>query len=129
VSILSETPYYIAYLLDRLARITGQASVGGIRSAPPPPLSNPLFRQALHNSWDKPALGTGPSKFLGQARSWDRPFKILGTNPLLGQALQNSCDRPALGTGPSKFLGQARSWDNNSLQPHLHVGTSFGGLT
>ena len=84
MSILSETPYYIAYLLDRLARITGQASVGGIRSAPPPPL-NPLFRQALHNSWDKPALGTGPSKFLGQARSWDRPFKILGTSPLLGQ--------------------------------------------
>ena len=27
--------------------------------------------------------------FLGQARSWDMPFKILGTCPLLGQALQN----------------------------------------
>jgi hypothetical protein len=23
---------------------------------------------------------------LGQARSWDRPFKILGTSPLLGHA-------------------------------------------
>ena len=38
------------------------------------------------------------SKFLGQARSWDRPFKILVTGPLLGQALQNSWDKPALGT-------------------------------
>jgi len=44
----------------------------------------------IASSWDKPALGTGPSKFLGQARSWDRPFKILGTSPLLGQALQNN---------------------------------------
>jgi len=64
---------------------------------------------------DKPALGTGPSKFLGQARSWDRPFKILGTSPLLGQALQNSWDKPALGTCPSKLLGQARSWDRPAL--------------
>ena len=46
---------------------------------------------------------------LGQARSWDRPFKMLGACPILGQALQNSWDRPALRTGPSKFLGQARS--------------------
>ena len=27
-------------------------------------------------------------KCLGQARSWGRPFKMLGTGPLLGQALQ-----------------------------------------
>jgi len=40
--------------------------------------TSPLYR---------PALGTGPSKFLGQALSWDRPFKILGTSPLLGHAL------------------------------------------
>ena len=39
-----------------------------------------------------------PSEFLGQARSWDMPFKILGTGRLLGQALQNSWDDPALGT-------------------------------
>jgi hypothetical protein len=39
---------------------------------------------------------------LGQARSWDRPFKILGTSPLLGQALQNSWDKPALGTASDK---------------------------
>ena len=58
------------------------------------------------------ALGTGPSKCLGQARSWDRPFKclgqarfedrpfkMLGTGPLWGQALQNAWDRPPLGTG------------------------------
>ena len=67
--------------------------------------------QALQNSWDRPALGTGHSKFLGQARSWDRPFKILGTNLLSGQALQNSWDKPALGTGPSKFLEQSRYCD------------------
>ena len=30
------------------------------------------------------ALGTGPSKCLGLARSWDRPLKMLGTGPLLG---------------------------------------------
>jgi hypothetical protein len=52
--------------------------------------TSPLLGQALQNSWDRPALGTGPSKFLGQARSWDRPFKILGTSPLLGHALQNA---------------------------------------
>ena len=52
-------------------------------------------------------------QMLGMARSWDRPFKMLGTGPLLGQALQmlgtgplwgqalqNAWDRPALGTGP-----------------------------
>ena len=64
--------------------------------------------QALLNAWDRPALGTGPSKFLGQARPWDRPFKMLGTSPLLGQALQNAWGRPALGTGPSKFLGLSK---------------------
>jgi len=74
-------------------------------------VKDPLLGQALQNSWDRPALGTGHSKFLGQARSWDRPFNILGTSLLSGQALQNSWDKPALGTGPSKFLGQARSWD------------------
>jgi len=78
-----------------------------------------FMKSSKRNSWDRPALGTGPSKFLdkpalgtcpskclGQARSWDRPFKILGTGPLLGQALQNSWDKPALGTGP--LLGHAR---------------------
>ena len=36
--------------------------------------------------WHMPTFGTGSSKFLWQARSWDRPLKILGTSPLLGQA-------------------------------------------
>ena len=44
--------------------------------------TGPLLGQVLQNSWDRPALGTGRSKFLGQARSWGRPFKILGTGPL-----------------------------------------------
>ena len=71
--------------------------------------------RVLHNSWDRFALGTGPSKFLGWARSRDRlclmllrldmRFKMLGTGPFLGQALQNVWDRPAFGTGFSKFLG------------------------
>ena len=56
--------------------------------------------------------GFGTDTVLGQACSWDRSFKILGTGPLLGQAVQNSWGKPALGAGPSKFLGQARS-----LQP------------
>ena len=56
--------------------------------------TGPLLGQALQNSWDKPSLGTGPSKFLGQARSWDMPFKMLGTGPLLEQALVfRSCER------------------------------------
>ena len=67
--------------------------------------------KALLSSCDMPALGTCPSKFLGHARSWDMPFKILGTGPLLGHALLNVWDRPALGTCPLKCLGQARSWD------------------
>ena len=54
--------------------------------------TGPLLGQALQNAWDRPALGTAPSK-------------------CLGQALLNASDRPALGTGPSKCLGQARSWD------------------
>ena len=75
--------------------------------------AGPLLGQALQNSWDRRALGTCPSKCLGQARS---------TGPLLGQALQNSWDKPSLGTGPSKFLGQARSWD----MPFKMLGT--GGV-
>ena len=43
------------------------------------------------------------------ARSWDRPFNMLGTSPLLGQALPHAWDMLALGTGPSTCLGQARS--------------------
>ena len=53
--------------------------------------------RVLHNSWDRLAFGTGPSKFLGWARSRDRlclmllcldmRFKMLGTGPLLGQFL------------------------------------------
>ena len=34
---------------------------------------------ALQDVWD-----------LGQARFWDRPFKILGTSPLLGHAIKNA---------------------------------------
>ena len=40
-----------------------------------------------NNTWDRPALSTCPLKFLGQARSRDIPFKMLGTSPLLGHAL------------------------------------------
>ena len=58
-----------------------------------------------------PALGTCPLKCLGQARSWDMPFKMLGTGPLLGHALYNAWGMPALGACPLKFLGHARSWD------------------
>ena len=65
-----------------------------------------LLGHALENAWDRPALGTCPLKCLGQARSWDMPFKMFGTGSLLGQALQNSWDRPALGT---EMLGLARS--------------------
>ena len=79
----------------------------------------PLLGQALQHAWDMPALGTGPSTCLGQARSWDRPFHMLGTSPLLGQALQHARDKPALGTGPSTRLGQARSWD----RPFSVLGT------
>ena len=43
---------------------------------------------------------TGLSKCLGQARSWDMPFKMPGTGPLLGQALENSWDMPALWGSP-----------------------------
>ena len=39
-----------------------------------------FMKSSKRNSWDRPALGTGPSKFL---------------------------DKPALGTCPSKCLGQA----------------------
>ena len=70
-----------------------------------------LVGQALPHAWDMPALGTGPSRRLGQARSWDRPFNMLGTSPLLGQALQHAWDKPAFGTGPATCLGHARSWE------------------
>ena len=41
-----------------------------------------------HVAWDMPALETCPVKGLGQARSWDMPFNMLGAGPLLGHALQ-----------------------------------------
>ena len=49
--------------------------------------TGPLLGHALQSAWGRPAFGTGPSKCLGKARSWDN-------------ALQNAWDRPALGTGP-----------------------------
>ena len=63
-----------------------------------------------------PLLGQA-SVCSGQARSWDRPLKMLGTGPLLGQALQNAWDMPVLGTGPSKSLGQAlpNAWDRPAI--------------
>ena len=48
-----------------------------------------LLRQALQNSWHKPAFGTCPLKCLGHARSWDKPFKTFEARPLLGQALHS----------------------------------------
>ena len=65
--------------------------------------TGPLLGQALQNSWDRPALGTG--------------LRMLGTGPLLGQALQNAWDMPVLGTGPSKSLGQAlrNAWDRPAI--------------
>ena len=67
------------------------------RRPPPPPIlgTGPLLGHALLSSWDKPALGTCPLKFLGQARSCDRPFDILGTCPLLEHALLTCWDKPA----------------------------------
>lgn len=41
----------------------------------------PLLGQALRNSCGRPALGTDPSKFLGQARFWDKP--AFGIHPHL----------------------------------------------
>ena len=79
----------------------------------------PLLGQALQNSWDKPALGTCPSKFLGQARSCDRLFKFLGTGPLLGHALEHTWDRLFLEAGPSTCLGHACVWD----RPFQILGT------
>ena len=58
-----------------------------------------------------PALGTCPLKCMGNARSWDMPFKMFATSPLLRHALQNVWDRPALWTCPLKCLEHARSWD------------------
>ena len=66
--------------------------------------AGPLLGQTLQNARDRPALGTGPSKCLGQARSWDRPVKMLGSGPLLGQALQNAWDRPF------KMIGELGSY-------------------
>ena len=84
------------------------------------------MEQALGTAWDRSAFGTRPSKFLGQARSWDMPAQMLGTRPLLGYALrmlgtrplcgfvfENSWDMPAVGAGHSKCLGQARFWDRS----------------
>jgi hypothetical protein len=64
-----------------------------------------FMKSSKRNSWDRPALGTGPAKFFVI-----RP--ALGTGPLLGQA--RSWDRPPLGTGP--FLGAFYE----KLQTHLH---------
>ena len=50
-----------------------------------------LLGQALENAWDKPGLGTGPSKCLVQA-------KMLGEGSLLGQTLPNAWDRSDLGS-------------------------------
>ena len=55
--------------------------------------------------------------FLGQARSWDRPFKIL-----CDQA--RSWDRPALGTGP--LLGQAPSWEH-FMKSSKHISITMHG--
>ena len=52
--------------------------------------TGPLLGHALQTAWDRPVLGTGPLKCLGQARSGDMPSKMIGTGPFLGQALQNS---------------------------------------
>ena len=49
--------------------------------------TGPLLGHALYNAWDRPALGICPLKCLGQARSWDMRFKMLGRAPLLGQFL------------------------------------------
>ena len=77
-----------------------------------------LTQEEAAKLWDILALGTGPSTCLGHARSWDRPFHMLGTSPLLGQALQHAWAKPALGTGPSTCLGHARSWDRPVKHAH-----------
>ena len=69
---------------------------------------NPLFHMLLRCIrllvWRALLAQSVASSCLGQARSWDMPFKMLGTCPLLGQALQNVWGTPALGTG-SSFSG------------------------
>ena len=43
------------------------------------------------NAWDRPALGTCPLACLGQARSWGRPFKMLGTGLFFAVAFYLLC--------------------------------------
>ena len=52
--------------------------------------TNLLSGQALQNSWDKPALGTGPSKFFEQSRYWDMPFNVFGGCHFLQTVLANT---------------------------------------
>merc|ERR1711944_204595 len=72
----------------------------------------PFVGQALQHAWGRLVRGTGPSTCLGHARSWDRPFNMLGASPLLGQALQHAglaCSAICLGYGPIRGLMQ---WDD-----------------
>ena len=84
-----------------------------IRKTDSPPYSS--LCPALASVCSREASRSHSSTRLGQARSWDKPFNVLGPSPLLGQALQRAWDKPALGTGPSTCLGQARSWDKPAM--------------
>ena len=52
-----------------------------------------------YSSRDGPAVGTCSSQYLGQARSWDMSFKMLGTGSLLGQVLEHVWDRLVFAKG------------------------------
>ena len=67
--------------------------------------TSPLLGHALLNAWDRPALGTGPSKFLGQARFWDMPFKMLGTGPLLGAGSPGGPEQGNCGKASGRSFG------------------------
>jgi hypothetical protein len=82
------------------------------------------------------ASANGPSEFSGQARSWDRPFKILGTSPLLGQARSwdrlleqgsaegaaaQGCLLPGSGGGAPVSTGSDSGATNSKV--HMHDGS------
>ena len=79
--------------------------------------SSPLLGQALPHAWDKPALGTGPSTCLGQARSWDKP-----TMACMRMYVWHACSKAQCCFWPrryaSEILAQLRSWPSSDLSRH-----------
>ena len=86
-----------------------------IRKTDSPPYSS--LCPALASVCSREASRSHSSTRLGQARSWDKPFNVLGPSPLLGQALQHVWDMLALGTSPLRGIPYSSSSKEHGTRP------------